>query len=223
MWGGPVGCGGVTRRLSRVLERAQDCVGVISRRRRLPHIDVIGQPVFITFRLWGSLPPSRHFPASDLTSGQAFLTMDRLLDQAQCGPTFLKQAAIAQVILTSLRYGSELSHYDLHSWVIMPNHVHLLITPLVSTSKLLNSLKSATARQSNLLLQRTGQPFWQDESYDHSVRDREQSQRIRDYIENNPVVAGLATTPEQYPWSSKAACDAAAAQGAAPHQLFGRK
>lgn len=173
------------------------------KRRRLPHLDIAGQPVFITFRLWGSLPSSRHFPAANLTSGEAFLAIDRLLDQARCGPTFLKQAAIAQSVRTSLLYGSEIKHYDLHSWVIMPNHVHLLLTPVISVSKLLNSLTSATARRANLILKRTGHPFWQDESYDHVVRNRDEFQRIQRYIENNPVAAGLAATPEQYAWSSQ--------------------
>jgi REP element-mobilizing transposase RayT len=142
--------------------------------------------------------------------------MDRLLDQARCGPTFLKQPAIAGLVLASLQYGSEIKHYDLHSWVIMPNHVHLLLTPEVSVSKLLNSLKSVTARRANLFLQRTGQPFWQDESYDRLVRDPDEFKRIQHYIESNPVAAGLAETAEQYPWSSRAACDATAARGAAP-------
>jgi len=55
-------------------------------------------------------------------------------------------------------------HYELHSWVIMPNRVHLLLTPQTSVSKLPGSLKAATAKRANLLLQRSGQPFWQDES-----------------------------------------------------------
>ncbi len=190
------------------------------KRRRLPHLPVIGWPLFITFRLHGTLPPSRSFPASNLTSGEAFLTMDRLLDQARCGPTFLKQPAIAELLLASLYCGSEIKHYDLHSWVIMPNHIHLLLTPQVSVSRLLNSLKSATARRANLILKRTGQPFWQDESYDHLVRHRDEFRRIRHYIEHNPVAAGLAKTPEQYRWSSKAACDAAAAQGPVPLSNF---
>ncbi len=189
----------------RISQIAKDCFDVTVKRRRLPHWDVLGQPVFITFRLSGSLPPSRHFPAPNVTSGQAFVSMDRLLDQARCGPTFLKQPAIAELVLASIQHGSKLRHYDLHSWVIMPNHVHLLLTPLISLSRLLNSLKSATARRANLILQRTGQPFWQDESYDRLVRHRDEFQRIRNYIENNPVTAELVRTPEQYPWSSKAA------------------
>ena len=98
----------------------------------------------------------------------------------------------------------------------MPNHVHLLLTPQMSVSKLLNSLKTATARRANVILHRTGQSFWQDESYDYSVRGPDEFRRIQHYIENNPVAAGLAGTGEQYRWSSRAACDAAAARGAAP-------
>jgi len=128
--------------------------------------------------------------------------MDRLLDQARCGPTFLKQQPIAQLVLASLQYGSEVEHYELHSWVIMPNHLHLLLTPEVSLSKLLGSLKAVTAKRANLLLHRTGQPFWQDESYDHLVRSSDELRRVQRYIENNPVAAGLASSPEEYLWSS---------------------
>ncbi len=175
---------------------------VMLRRRRLPHVHVIGQPLFVTFRLHDSLPLHRSFPASNLTSGEAFVTMDRLLDQARCGPTFLRQPPIAQLVLASIQYGAEIGHYTMHAWVIMPNHVHLLLTPQVSASKLLGSLKASTARRANLLLHRSGQPFWQDESYDHLVRTGDEFRRIQRYIENNPVTACLAARPEEYAWSS---------------------
>jgi REP element-mobilizing transposase RayT len=100
--------------------------------------------------------------------------MDRLLDEARSGPTFLRLHQIAELYIVqfSIQYGVKLDHYELHSWVIMPNHVHLLLTPRVSVSKLLGSLKAVTAKRANLLLQRTGKPFWQDESYDRLVRGR---------------------------------------------------
>jgi REP element-mobilizing transposase RayT len=170
--------------------------------RRLPHLYVIGQPLFVTFRLHGSLPISRAFPSKNLTSGEAFVAMDRLLDQARSGPMFLKQPDIAHLVLASIEYGTEIGHYQMHAWVIMPNHVHLLFTPHVSVSKLLGSLKGASAKRSNLLLSRTGQPFWQDESYDHLVRDGEEFRRIQRYIEHNPVAACLVARPEEYLWSS---------------------
>src|SRR5579859_3428421 len=141
------------------------------RRRRLPHLDVIGEPQFLTFRLRDSLPPNRLFPASSLT--------------------FLKQPEVAQAVVASILYGVEIGHYQLHSWVIMPNHVHLLLTPQVSLSRLLGSMKGATAKRANLLLHRTGECFWQDESYDHFVRNGEEFRRIQRYIESNPVKACL--------------------------------
>jgi REP element-mobilizing transposase RayT len=175
---------------------------VIVRRRRLPHFDAVRQPQFITFRLQGSLPPHRVFPASSLTFGQAFVAMDRLLDHSRCGPAFLRSPEIVRTVLESIEYGVALGHYQLHSWVIMPNHVHLLLTPEVSLSRLLGSMKAATARRANALLKRTGRAFWQDESYDHLVRSRDEFQRIWRYVENNPVAAGLAARPEDYKWSS---------------------
>ena len=65
-----------------------------------------------------------------------------------------------------------------------------------------NINKSYTARQANKLLGRTGEPFWQRESYDHWVRDEAEHRRIISYIENNPVKAGLVNSPRKYPWSS---------------------
>ena len=163
----------------------------------------MGQPQFVTFRLDGSLPTNRRFTDPNLASGQAFVAIDHLLDEARSGPTFLCQRAIAELVEASILYGKQSKHYDLHAWVIMPNHVHALLTPHIEVSQLLCSLKSVTAKRANLLLQRTGQPFWQDESYDHLVRNGDDFRRITKYIEYNPVAACLARTPEEYRWSSK--------------------
>ena len=84
----------------------------------------------------------------------------------------------------------------------MANHIHVLITPHVEVSKLMHSLKRFTARKANQILCLTGQPFWQDESYDRLVRDELECRRITNYIEMNPVKAGLVTTREAFPWSS---------------------
>jgi REP element-mobilizing transposase RayT len=172
--------------------------------RRLPHFHEIERPLFITFRLHGSLPSGRTFPKESMSSGRAFVTMDRLLDQQRSGPLYLRMPNVAQLVSAQIQAGKQ--HYILHSWVIMPNHVHLLITPSIQVSKITRSLKGATARQANLLLNRTG-PFWQDESYDHLVRNPEEFRRIENYIIQNPVRAGLATSPEEFPWSS-ASCGA---------------
>src|SRR5947209_3678311 len=84
----------------------------------------------------------------------------------------------------------------------MANHVHLLITPLVPVSKLMQSLKRFTAREGNRIMDVINQPFWQDESYDRLVRDEIEFERIANYIEMNPVNAGVVATPEEFVWSS---------------------
>jgi putative DNA methylase len=171
--------------------------------RRLPHWDVLEQPLFVTFRLHGSLPRTRVFPPAALTSaGKAFVAVDRLLDWCTTGPLYLRRPEIAETIVAALQHGErELHRYDLHAFVIMPNYVHLLATPHVLAAKWLGPLKGFTAHQANLLLGTHG-PFWQEESFDRLVRSDTEFDRIRAYIEQNPVKAGLATTPEQFRWSS---------------------
>ena len=95
-----------------------------------------------------------------------------------------------------------LEHYTLHAFVVMPNHVHLLVAPQVALCKLTKSLKGITAKRANAMLALTGSSFWQEESYDHLVRSEAEFENIRRYIEENPVRAGLATTAGQYRWSS---------------------
>jgi putative DNA methylase len=167
--------------------------------RRLPHIHVIGQPLFVTFRLHGSLPPGRHFGPETLTSGQAFVHMDRLLDRAAVGPRYLQMPEIAQLVSKSIL---EPKDYTPHAWVVMPNHVHILMTPLKSVASIMQSLKGVTARIANQQLGLSGTPFWQHESYDRLVRDGQGFRRIENYIIQNPVRAGLSDSPESFRWSS---------------------
>jgi len=170
-------------------------------RRRLPHIYPANTPLFLTWHLHGSMPASLLPPPGPLTSGQAFVWLDRQLDNPRSGPMYLRQSDIARIVVGSIHKGVDLNHYELSAYVIMANHVHLLIQPKIAPDHLLKSLKGATAREANLLLGRTGEPFWQKESYDHWVRNQGELEKIRRYIENNPVKAGLVQKPEDYPWS----------------------
>jgi len=171
-------------------------------RRRLPHIYPEGTPLFLTWHLHGSIPASLGQPPGPLTSGQAFVWLDRQMDNPRRGPMYLRQSDIARIVVGSIHKGVELDHYELGAYVIMANHVHLLIQPKIAPDHLLKSLKGASAREANRLLGGTGEPFWQKESYDHWVRNQSEFEKIRRYIENNPVKAGLVQKPEDYPWSS---------------------
>jgi type I restriction enzyme R subunit/putative DNA methylase len=115
---------------------------------------------------------------------------------------YLAQEPIARVVVASLDRGATLGHYDLAAYAVLSNHVHLLLLPKIAPSRLLQSLKGATAREANRILGRRGESFWQAESYDHWVRDEREWKRIATYIEDNPVKAGLAPYAEAYRWSS---------------------
>ena len=143
-----------------------------------------------------------------------FAMIDEILDKTDRGPLWLKQPPIADLIEEALlnRY-AEL--YRLWAYVVMANHVHVLLQPkLVQTDdsaaepgyipleEITKRLKGYTAREANKMLRRTGNPFWQVESYDHWERDEAEFYRIVSYIENNPVKAGLALRPEDWKWSS---------------------
>jgi putative transposase len=171
-------------------------------RRRLPHWQPLGQDIFITWRLYGSLPRQMPPPKSNSSPGEAFVHYDHILDVARTGPLWLKDPRIAESIFSSLKNAHDRKLFNLRAYAVMANHVHVLFTPIVPLSQISQLIKGATARQSNLILSRTGTRFWQDESFDHWVRNPAEWQKIRSYIERNPVAAGLVARAEDWPWSS---------------------
>ena len=100
----------------------------------------------------------------------------------------------------------------------MANHVHVLLTPHVEMKKVTRAIKSYSARKANQILGRSGEPFWQEESYDHWIRGEEEMNHIIRYIEWNPVKACLVERIEDWPWSS-ASCGALAGYQPAPPKL----
>jgi putative transposase len=171
--------------------------------RRLPHWHPPDADFFVTWRLYGSLPKSSTQVTTSQPAGAAFLALDQELDRATNGPLWLKNAQVAESVSEILIAGmSRWRFYELVAWVVMANHVHVLLRPLIPLHKVLMNIKSGTARAANAALGRTGKPFWQDESFDHWVRnDGERSSIVR-YIHSNPVTAGLVTEPQEWPWSS---------------------
>ena len=115
--------------------------------RRLPHWDSVDQPLFVTFRLYGSLPTHRVFPPDSLArSGKAFVAMDRLLDRGASGPWYLRRPELAGMVVAALHDRERRFHrFQLHAYVVMPNHVHLLVTPQVVARRWLAPLKGFTA------------------------------------------------------------------------------
>jgi putative transposase len=138
-----------------------------------------------------------------ISAGRAFVILDREVDKAASGPVWLRDARVASMVADALLYGENGRHfYQLRAWVTMPNHVHILLLPKTPLPVITRWLKGSTARKANLILDRTGRAFWQDESFDHRVRDEAELDRIVHYVEYNPVSAGLAANPRKWHWSS---------------------
>src|SRR5579864_1704828 len=96
--------------------------------------------------------------------------------------------------------------FRLHAVVVMPEHVHLLLTPLCDEdgwpcglAAILKSIKGASARAVNKLLSTSG-PVWQEESFDHVLRSHESLKEKLEYIRQNPVRRKLVDRPENYRW-----------------------
>jgi REP element-mobilizing transposase RayT len=167
----------------------------------VPHFDSPDVVQTITFRLADSLPTAIYrewaqLPAAD----KRRYRLDRVLDEG-LGACILREPKIAAIVEDALLHFDG-ERYGLLAWVVMPNHVHLLILPEVPIPVLMRWLKGSTARSANRILGRTGQPFWQDESWDHYLRGSSQVERTTSYIEENPVSAGLVRSAERWQWSS---------------------
>src|SRR6202042_3814966 len=127
--------------------------------------------------------------------------IDSFLDQGH-GELFLADPRIANLVQSALKHFDG-KRYDLHGWVIMPNHVHVLFTQRAGhrLSDILHSWKSFTAKEANKILGRKG-AFWQDDYFDRFIRDDEHFCNTQEYMAFDPVKAGLCPRPEDWLFSS---------------------
>ena len=185
-------------------------------RLQLPHWRQPGVTYFLTTRLADSLPQSKlsewhherdcwlrargcetaadfeKLPAKERHDFHRHFTakLHDWLDAGE-GACWLRRPDAAQIVAGALRFFDG-ERYALGDFVVMPNHLHILVTPAPEheLSDIVRSWKTYTARQINALLGRAG-AFWQAETYDHIVRSEEQLAHYRRYIAANPVKANL--------------------------------
>ena len=193
-------------------------------RGKLPHLKKEGALYFVTFRLADSLPATeiarlKHERAAILEQARAAKSplswheeesllawycdkVEALLDAGH-GACWMSKPDVAELVAGAVKFFAG-ERYELRAWVVMPNHVHVVVWPMPghTLSEILHSWKSYTSKEANKLLRRAGGKFWQDESFDHWVRDDEERARLVAYVENNSVKAGLCQRPGDWKWSS---------------------
>jgi len=170
----------------------------------LPHFDVPHVTQFVTFMLHDSFPVARRQEWEGiLNESNESLRRRRLeswLDRGH-GKCWLRRSNVASQIEGTLR-AEDGRAYRLRAWIVMPNHVHLVVDVLdAPLSKLLNLWKGRSARAANLQLGRAGH-FWEREYFDTLICDEAHLNRAIRYTENNPVKAGLVREPKEWRWSS---------------------
>jgi REP element-mobilizing transposase RayT len=118
------------------------------------------------------------------------------------GECLLAEPSIAEIVQNALLHFDG-ERYRLHAWCVMPNHVHVLLTPLEGSflSAIVHSWKSFTAHAINKLTGRRGR-LWAEEYFDRAIRDDAHYGACKEYFENNPVTAGLCAEPSEWPFSS---------------------
>jgi REP element-mobilizing transposase RayT len=174
-----------------------------------PHFYGEGVTPHVCFHLFDSLPQQvlerwrdelKHLSPEDLNLERC-QRMDAYLDRG-AGSCFLREPALANFVQDALlRFDGQ--RYTLHAWCVMPNHVHTLFTPLkgFDVGGIAHSWKSFTANKCNQHLGRAGS-FWHKEPFDRYIRNERHFLNAFQYIENNPVKAGLCEKPEDWLWSS---------------------
>ena len=175
----------------------------------LPHFEGGAIPQTLTFRLHDSLPAAlRAIWASELAhlpEAEQRLEKQKRIETALdsgYGACLLANPDVARLVVNALKHFDG-ERYHLQAWCVMPNHVHVLATPLgcSTLSSIIHSWKSYTAKRANKRLGRRG-ALWMQEYFDRAIRDERHFITAVEYIENNPVKAGLCEQATDWEWSS---------------------
>lgn len=189
------------------------------KQRNLPHWQQEGAAYFVTFRLYDSIPKkvaeeireereqwlynNNIFHPSELRKLNKMKRIeyyrlfskriDELLDSGY-GSCVLAQLECRKIVDEALKYFHG-TRYDLDEYVVMPNHVHVIVIPKQNwdLSQITHSWKSFTSNEINKIIDREG-ALWMPESFDHIIRSSLQLQKIRQYIKNNPKVKKISQT-----------------------------
>ncbi len=168
-------------------------------RGHLPHLVKEGSTYFVTFRLADAVAQRADTRSSPDSPEELAATSDPPLTLGSC---LLRDQEASAVVVGALAHFRG-TRYELLAWCVMPNHVHVVVQPWQpwQLAKTMHTWKSFSANKINSLVGRRGR-LWEREYFDHLIRREEYVQRFADYVEGNPVAAGLCALPQEWPFSS---------------------
>ena len=195
----------------------------INYRRNLPHIQPKGQSFFITWTLKGAIPKHKKELLKkeyneikkiktkeelDIENRRLLKKYDKILHNEKSGNHYLKNNELSKIVADTIHFWDN-KRFELISYCIMSNHVHLILSMYNKNENgkelylrdVLSSIKKYSARKCNIIIGNTGNDFWQHESYDRIIRNREELHRTILYTVNNPVNAGLCKHWEEWQFS----------------------
>jgi putative transposase len=173
---------------------------------RLPHWEVEDGKYFITMHLAGAIPETGKKQILEVSQRltkvaktdspdwiklhrKIFAAMESWMDRA-VNNTWLSRSDIAELVVEAIANRQRRGHWNMISYVVMPNHVHLFCE-LQGMKKVIEDFKRWVGHQAAKLLDCEVERFWQREWFDHWSRSDEQDERIVRYISQNPVKANL--------------------------------
>ena len=182
---------------------------ILKTRRILPHWSQDGCTYFVTFRLadsvaapvwkkwkeqraiWFETHPKPWDPETQKAYNAKFPAQMELWSDSGYGSCALADVQLRDTV-AKVMHRFDGQHFALGDYVLMPNHVHVLVTP--HQGHALGSILTGWKRVSgHAILKITGlpKPFWISEDFDHVVRSEKQLQHFKNYIADNPSKAGL--------------------------------
>jgi putative transposase len=179
----------------------------------LPHFDQPNLIQLVTFRLYDAVPDNlieqwkrelswrKTMTARDRRMAILRKRIEKYEDTGH-GACWLRDESIAAVVEKALLHFDGV-RYRIISWCIMPNHVHVILEIMEGypLAYIMHSWKSYIAHQANKFLRRSGS-FWFREYHDRYIRNEEHFIDAVEYVENNPVKAGLVNSKQKWRWSS---------------------
>lgn len=163
---------------------------------KLPHIDAIDHCQFVTYRTNDSVDAYMLNLLNDknLKSALKQYKIDNYLDSSKNG-SYLNDSVLEYLYDFLKSLNTEV--YELISFVIMPNHVHILFKQIKPISETVKILKAKSAKNINILLNKDGK-FWASDYYDKVIRDEDHFTKVYEYIKNNATKAGLSVNGRFY-------------------------